>query len=274
MHKAIDYMKRKNCDLSILTADFKGFPREKIYLKLGYRDIDRGYISFGFSKPRKLIKDLPVFIALSPIFLCYSYLPRLINLLLLKFNSSLRDYSYKIFHNNNHYRYREAANKILSKYYNGYPLYSEKRVDWARVNVPAKRHSPTYVLINEKDEIIGGASITHKNIYAFKYGIKIRVGILHEIFLEKDRFRTKKELNAGYKYLIDKIIIAARDRNIGGIFYNGSIEDKDLNRSLRQFCFLNFKSGAIMIKKLKKILKPLKNNQPLFVPTYVSLGFP
>ena len=117
-------------------------------------------------------------------------------------------------------------------------------------------------------------SFTHKNIYAFKYGIKIRVGIIHEIFLDKDKFRTKKGLNVGYKYLIDKIIFAARERNIGGIFYNGSIEDRDLNKSLRKFCFLNFKSGAIMIKKLKKILEPLKNNQPLFVPTYVSLGFP
>ncbi|GAJ17569.1 unnamed protein product, partial [marine sediment metagenome] len=34
MEMAMEYMKKRNCDLSILTADYKGFARSKIYLKL------------------------------------------------------------------------------------------------------------------------------------------------------------------------------------------------------------------------------------------------
>lgn len=274
MQIALEYMKERSCDLSILSADINGIAREKIYLKLGYHDFDRGEISFGIPKARYLIKNFPIFIILIPLFLCYSYIPRFIIKLQLRFNLLAKTLSYEILHNRNHNRYNEAANKILSKYYNGFPLYSEEKMRWARIQTPAKRHSPTYVLIYKDNRIIGGACFTYKNMYAFKYGIKIRVGIIHEIFIEKDVFHSKQELNLGYKYLIDKIVKAARKRNIGGIFYNGSGKDYDLIRSFNYSCFLNFKAGIVMIKKLKRNLKPLKSNRPLFIPTYVSLGYP
>jgi ribosomal protein S18 acetylase RimI-like enzyme len=274
MQMALEYMKKRGCDLSILSADINGIAREKIYLKLGYRDFERGVISFGIPKARLLIKNFPIFIILIPLFLCYSYIPRFIIKIQLKFNSLMKALSYEILHNMNHNRYRDAANKILSKYYNGFPLYSEEKMLWARIQVPAKRHSPTYVLIYKDNRIIGGACITYKNMYAFKYGIKIRVGIIHEIFIEKEVFHSKTELYLGYKYLIDKINQAARERNIGGIFYNGSDRDYDLIRSFTFSSFLNFKAGMVMIKELKRNIKWLESSRPIYIPTYVSLGFP
>jgi len=274
MHRAIDYMKRKNCDLSILSADFKGFARRAIYQRLGYKDFDRCIVVFGFVKPIVLIKNLPIFTALFPVFLLYYYLPRFFIKIRFKKKSFLKQFNYKIFHDSNHQFYRKTANNFLSKYYNGFPLYSKEKMQWARVQTPAKRHSPTYILIYQDKKPIGGACITQKNMYAFKYGIKIRIGIIHEIFIEKKAFNTNKEFNLGYLYLIDKIIEAARQRNIGAVIYIGIIGDYDLTRNFRKFCFLSFKSIAIMFKKLKKKVGPLKDKRPLFVPTYVSLGFP
>jgi len=274
MQKALDYMAKKDCDLSILNADLKGIAREMIYLKCGYQDFDQRLISFGISKARYLVKNFPLFIAFIPIFLCYSYIPRFLVKIQLKFKSTVRSLSYKIFHNTRHDRYRAAANKIIPKYFNGVPLYPREKMLWSRIHVPTKRYYPSYVLIYKDNEVIGGACITYKNVYAFKYGIKIRVGIIHEVFIAKKEFPTKKDLKNAYKFLIDKIMQAARERNIGGIFYNGSVDETDLIRAFRYSCFLSFKSGIIMIKRLKKSLKPLKNSHPIFIPTYISLGFP
>jgi predicted N-acetyltransferase YhbS len=274
MQKALKFMEEKGCDLSILSADPKGIARKMIYLKFGYRDFDHRLISFGISKPRHLIKNFPIFAALIPLFLCYSYLPRFVIKIQLKLNRTGKALSYKIFHNKGHNIYREAANNIIPKYYNGFSSYSRKKMLWAFIQAPSKRHFPSYILIYKDNKVIGGARITYKNIYAFKYGIKIRVGIIHEIFMEKNIFHTKRDLKYAYKFLIDKVMKAAREKNIGGIFYNGSVEEIDLLRAFRYYSFLSFKSGVIMIKKLKTCLKSLKNEQPLFIPTYISLGFP
>lgn len=274
MKMAIDYMKSKNCDLSILNADFKGFPRKRIYWKLGYKDFDRSVMFFAFSKSRNLIKHIPAFIVLTPILICYSYIPRLLIKFLIRLKKSFQDFKYKILHNRGHYKYMEAANKILSKYYNGYLLYSKRKVDWARINVPSKRYNPTYILIYKKKEVVGGACITAQNIYASKYGIKARLGIIHEIFLQKDLFQSKKQLNLGYRYLINKILKAARQRNIGAVIYNCSNRDRDLNSILKRSLFLSFKAGTVMLKKFSPHIGNLKNEFPLYIPTYVSLGFP
>ncbi|MFW9780825.1 MAG: GNAT family N-acetyltransferase, partial [Candidatus Heimdallarchaeota archaeon] len=48
MQRSIEYMQRKGCDISLLITAFNGFPRNRLYSKLGYQDFDRsyGYITF------------------------------------------------------------------------------------------------------------------------------------------------------------------------------------------------------------------------------------
>jgi len=167
-----------------------------------------------------------------------------------------------------------AINKIMPKYYEGYPKYDIVKFLWARIKVPARRQKPTYIIIKKGEKIIGGSVITHQNVYAFKYDIKIRLGIIHEIFLDKNIFNNSKNLYFGYIYLIDKVMKAATRRLLGVVIYNSTIKDKDLNQAFKGMNFLRVRSDVIMIKELKKNLRFPHIKKPLFIPSYLTIGFP
>lgn len=278
MRIAIDYIKKRECDISILTANYDSFPRKKIYVKLGYVDIDREYLFLNFPNLFKLIKDFLAFGFLFLVFFVLSYIPRFLNRIRLKFNKFFKDFSYEISYNKKHFEYMEAANRIIPKYYIGFPLYNKKKFKWARIKVPARQQKPTYIFIKNrgknKEKIIGGAVITHQNIYAFKYGIKFRFGVIHEIFLDKTEFENKKNLHFGYIYLIDKIIKAATQRFIPVLSYQSTSLDYDLHWALRSFSFFKFKYDSVMIKAMKENIRIPKFKKPLYIPSYISTGVP
>ncbi|MFW9898886.1 MAG: GNAT family N-acetyltransferase [Candidatus Thorarchaeota archaeon] len=276
MKMAINYMEKKGCDISILGADYDGHARKKIYLKLGYFDVDRGYTFLQFPNLFKLTKDIIALAILFPVFFTISYIPRFLSRLRIKYNNFFKKFSWEINDNKRHIEFLEAVNEIIPKYYAGFPLYSKRKFEWARMKVPAKRQRPTYIMIKKRTKIIGGAVITHQNIYAFKYGIKFRIGIIHDIFLDKTQFTNKKNLHLGYIYLIDKIIKAATQRNIGILTYMATSKDFDLHKALKGMNFFKLKGQTTMIKPIKKNIK-ITNfffKKPLFLPTYVSLGVP
>jgi len=167
-----------------------------------------------------------------------------------------------------------AANKIIKKFYTGFAPYDKNKFTWARINVPAERLKPTYIIVRKKEEIIGGAVITHRNLHSFKYGLKIRIGIVHEVFLDKSQFKNKRDLHFGYIFLIDKILKAAARRNIGVLVNNSCYSDIGLNKALKSMAFLKFGSGTIMMNKLNEEIKSLKPKKPIHLPTYVSFGTP
>ena len=273
MEMAMKYMNKRNCDLSILAADYKGFARSKIYLKFGYVDVDRELMLINFPNLFKLFKDLKKFASLFPFFFVISYFPRFIYRILLKLSKNFNNISYEIV-NNKHFEYMNAANKIIKKFYTGVTPYDKDKFTWARINVPAERLKPTYIIIRKKKEIIGGAVITHRNLHSFKYGLKIRIGIVHEVFLDKSQFKNKRDLHFGYIFLIDKLLKAATRRNIGVLVYNSCSSDVDLIKALKSMAFLKFGSGTIMMKKLNEEIKSLKPKKPLFLPTYISFSTP
>lgn len=274
MDMSVDYMEKKNCDISMLTADYNGFPRKKIYLKYGYEDVDRNYIFFYVTNPLKLFRDLPAIGVVLPVLLFGSYVPRFLSRIRIRFNPFFKNFSCEIAINRNHYEYMEAANRIMPKNYTGWPGYTKESFKWAHINVPAERYKPTYTLLQNNNKVIGGALLTYSNIYAFKYGIKIRVGVLHEIFLDKSEFDTRRNLHLGYTYLIDKIVKAAHKRKIGGIFVQTSGIKNELYRGFRGMNFFNFRGASVMIKTMKKNIQIPKFKKPLFVPTYVNKGIP
>jgi GNAT superfamily N-acetyltransferase len=271
---AIDFMQKMNCDFSILTADAKGIARKKIYLPHGFEDISRVNMLFNFPNIFRLIRDFPGFMIFTPVLFTISYLPRFIIRLLTRKNPFFKDINYEISHNKKHFEYTHARNKIMSRYYSGFPMYNAERLKWARINTPSKRHHPTYVIMRKKSRVIGGAIFTRKNIYSFKHGIKIRMAIIHEIFLDKKRFKNELNLLYGYKYLIDKILKAATKRYISFVLYPSNEDDIDVINALKTMKFLKFSSAMIMIKSLKEDFKKLNAKKPLFLPTYISLGFP
>ena len=167
-----------------------------------------------------------------------------------------------------------AANKFIPQYYNGYPKYDKAKFIWARIKVPAKRQNPTYIMIKKGEDVVGGAVITHQNIYAFKYGIKIRLGVIHEIFLDKKIFNNSRSLDLGYIYLIDKILKAATHRWVGTLIYKSTLQDKIINKAFKHMNFLRLKDDVIMIKELKPNLKFPQIKKPLFISTSLNLGVP
>ena len=274
LKRAIQYMERKGCDFSILTADAKGFPRKKLYLKNGFEDYSRLVMLFSFPNIFRLIRDFPGFSGFIPVFFILSYLPRIIFRFLIRRNPNFKDISYEIVYNSKHFEYIDARNKILPKYYDGSSEFDNKMIKWARMNLTAKRHHPTYIMMRKNSKIIGGAVFTRKNIYSFKHGIKLRMAIIHEIFLDKNQFKDKLNLHYGYKYLIDRTLKAATKRNISFILHSPSENDKDVINSFKSMTFLKFPSAMIMIKSFKGNIKNLKIKKPFFMPTHVSLAFP
>ena len=167
-----------------------------------------------------------------------------------------------------------AANKIIKMFYTGVTPYDKDKITWARINVPAKRLKPTYIIIRKKEEIIGGAAITHRNLHSFKYDLKIRIGIVHEIFLDKSQFKNKRDLHFGYIFLIDKLLKAATRRYIGVLVSNSCYSDVDLTKALKSMAFLKFGSGTIMMNKLNEEIKSLKPKKPIYLPTYITFSTP
>jgi len=271
---AEEYMKKKGCDISIFNTDEKGIARERLFLKRGYYDLGRYYGFLNVANPIKLIRDLPMFAGFLPIFLFSSYIPRLINRVRIRRNIFFNAISSTVEHNRGHIEYMEAANRIIPKYYDGFPLYNKGKIFWARVRVPSKRHEPTYIKLKRNNKILGGATLTFFNIYSFKYGVKIRVGLIHEIFLDEHQFDNQKNLHLGYTYIIDRIMKAATRRFIGVLLYQSDSKNKFLHKALISMNFPKFAGEVIMIKLLKKTIKKLNVKKSFYIPTYVSRGFP
>ena len=274
MEMSIEYMEQKNCDFSILSAGYKGFARKKIYQRFGYFDVDIGVVCIQFPNIIQLIKNVKAVALFFPVFFVLSYIPRFLNRINMKFNRVFREYSYNINHNKKHFEYMNAINKINPKYYEGFPKYTERKFSWARIKVPTEQQKPTYIVIRKEGKIIGGSVITQQNIYSFKYGLKIRIGLIHEIFLDKKIFKNSKQLVLGYIYLLDKIMKVATRRSLAVLMYISPLKDIYLNKAFSRMNFLKIKGNVTMIKELKSNLKFPKIKAPLFVPTYVTFGFP
>ncbi|MFW9877520.1 MAG: GNAT family N-acetyltransferase, partial [Candidatus Thorarchaeota archaeon] len=274
MENSINYMKNKGCDFSILCTGVKDFARSRLYQKFRYFDLEKEYFFVAIPNIIQIVRNLFGAAILFPVFFVIAYLPRFLNRLKIKFKSFFKDFSYEINYNKHHFEYMNSINRINPKNYDGYPIYDESKLTWARINVPSEEQKPTYIIIRKSEKIIGGSVITHQNLEFHKYRLKLRLGLIHEIFLDKDTFPDPTNLYLGYIYLIDKIIKAATQRYLAALFYISSLKADDLNRAFKGTCFFRIQNDVIMIKELKKNLKFPKHKKPFFLPTYVSLGVP
>lgn len=272
MENSIKYMKEKGCDFSMLSTGLKGFARSKIYQKFGYFDIEKEYFFVQILNVIQLVRDFFGFAFLFPILFILSYLPRILNRLRIKFKTFLKDFSYEINHNTKHFEYMSAINRIGPSNYEGYPGYDQFKFNWARIKVPTNHNKPTYILVKKKSKIVGGAVITHQYVKAINYRLKLRLGIIHEIFLDESMSSNSYNINLAYIYLIDKIIKAATQRHLGVLLYTSSVNANYLNKAFKGMSFFRIQNGVVMAKELKKNLKFPKLKKPLFIPTYLTLG--
>ncbi|MFX1497395.1 MAG: GNAT family N-acetyltransferase [Promethearchaeota archaeon] len=274
MQRSIEYMRQKGCDISLLITDFSGFPRKRLYSKLGYQDFDISNSYISFPNFYQLFRDMPLIIFLLPSLILFSSIPRLIKKFFISLNSYNKVFSHIIEYDSHHFKYLEFSDKILKQYYTGYPITRKGYPIWARIKVPSKRYKPTYILIKKKNRIVGGAILTHVNLYHFKYGLKLRIGIIHELFLNPSQLNNKKELSFAHDYLIDKILKAATYRSVGLLLINPNSDNFLLKKSLKEYNFFKFQDLSLMILKLKTNLALSKPKKFFFIPTYLSLGFP
>jgi GNAT superfamily N-acetyltransferase len=272
MKNAIEYMNRKGCDFSMLSTGLKGFARSKIYERFGYFDVEKHCYFIQIPSSLQILRNFFGFTFFYPVFFTISHLPRFLNRLRLKFKKFLKDFSYEINHNRKHFEYMNAINKINPKNYEGYPGYDHSKFHWARINVPSNNNKPSYIIIKKGSKIVGGGVITHQNIRALKYKLKLRLGIIHEIFLDKDVFNNSYNISLGYIYLIDKIVRAATHRYLGVLLYTSSLNANHLNQAFKGMGFFKIQNDVVMIKELKENLKFPKLKKPLFIPSYLALG--
>ncbi|MFX0004979.1 MAG: GNAT family N-acetyltransferase [Candidatus Hodarchaeota archaeon] len=272
MEKSIKYMKEKGCDFSMLSTGLRGFARSRIYQKFGYFDLEKEYYFIQIPNIIQFLRNFIGFAYFFPVLFSISYLPRLLNRLRIKFKKLFKDFTYEINHNKKHYEYMKAINRISPMNYEGYPEYNQYKFNWARINVPAKHNKPTYITMKKGGKVVGGATITHQTIKAFKYKLKLRIGIIHEIFLDQSLFSNVNNLYLGYIYLIDKILKAATQRHLSALLYTSSSKSNNLNQAFKGMSFIKIQSDVVMVKELKNNLKFPRLKKPLFIPTYLSLG--
>jgi len=274
MDMAIEYMKKRNCDTSMLSADYKGFPRKKIYLNYGYVDIEMEHFFLNFGNIFQIIWDIPATAFLFPVFFMFSYIPRFINRIRVKRNPFFKNIKCEIAHDDRHFEYMETVKKIFPKYYDGIQIYNKDKVSWSRLNVPSESEKPTYVLLSQNNEIIGGASLTSVSMNIKKGGLKIRMGLIHEIVLDKSLFDTKRNLYFGYTTILDSVLKAATQRNMGVLIFPSSDKDHDLHEAFRGMGFLGGKGGVLMMKPIKENIKLPEPKKPIQAPSHSIIGFP
>ena len=274
MEMSLDYMRKKGCKFSMLSTGLRGNARKYIYKKLGYFNFEKEDLFIQFPNVIQFIRNIYGFSLLFPALFLFSFFSRYLNRIRIRNNNFFKDISYEINYNTKHFKYMKAANNLLSKYYDGYPVYNKSKFEWARIKVPSKRYKPTYIVMKRENKIIGGAVITHQNLYFFKYGIKIKIGLIHEIFLDEKIFNNKQDLHLGYIYLIDKIMRAATRRSVALLICFSSSRNYRLNNAFKKFNFLRLHDSVMMIKELREDIKLPRVKKPLFIPTYLSFGSP
>lgn len=273
MENAIEYMKQRKCDLSLLTAAYDGIARKKIYLRFGYQDAAHLNAYVNFPNYFRLIRDFPLGLFITPLIFYLAYLSRLNLRFKLHRIPYFQDFSYEILFDSNHFQVAKLFNRIFPKYYNGFSKYSREKVAWARKNVPYDRERPIYIIMRNQQSIIGGASLSFERLYISPLKTTIRWGIIHEIAIEKDIFPNEHLMTVGIAYLIDKILKAAIQRKIGVLFYEGDKNDKGVEKAFQMLNFRIMKGSVLMMKQFHEIQFSDKKN-PWFIPTYVSTGFP
>lgn len=276
MKKAIEYMKQENCDYSLLTADYYGIARKRIYLKLGYKDIDRTYMFVNFPYPAGFLDGFPALIPLIPLLYVSTKISKYINKWRLKREKLFQKYGFsiEIHHNKHHSDYYSAFEEIVPHIFTGVPIYSQEMFKWQRERVPSKSYYPTYVFLKKNSQIIGAGVISSQEIQSWKYNFSMKVGSIHDLFLDRSAFENQKALYFAYIAMINELIYAARKRNITSLFLLSHSNRNYLHHAFQGSGFFKVKGGTLMLKKLDPSLPLPNSKRPFYIPTHVSMGIP
>ncbi|MHA1821005.1 MAG: GNAT family N-acetyltransferase [Promethearchaeota archaeon] len=286
---ALNYFISKGADIASLGADPNGFPRSKIYIPLGFKDITKAVAIFYFTNFKTLIRQIPLIIPLIPLIfplrLPY-YIKKLKYLSLYKKKKT--KYIIEIKKNTATEEFRRRFNEVAPKIYDGVHIFSKEEWKWARIDVPIKMFRPIQIVIRDKGtkKIVAGAILTAQNIYASKFGIKIRLAPIKNFFVDYTFLKMgqkKNEHNQNNKIILKEL------KEIYELLYIGIISASihkenavtiglfDKNDVLKIHCaklmgFVPVVGGTHMMKDLKKRVEDLGIKKPIYVDPGENLG--
>lgn len=107
-----------------------------------------------------------------------------------------------------------------------------------------------------------------------KVGLKLRTGLIHEVFLNKSKFDTKRNLYFGFTTILDKLLKAATRRSMGLLMFPSSAKDNDLHEAFKGMGFLGGKGPVLMMKPIKENLEIPESKKPIQAPTHSTIGYP
>ncbi len=271
LREALQFLEDQKVDYGTLDADPSGHPRSKLYLPAGFQDYLQTRTIIKIVKSRQLVRDNPVFLAAFPVMYPLAHLrqqfyPR--------YHSDRFDID--VIHNKRYPVYRDAFNHALQRFYEGYRTFTPERWAWARENVPSPRFRPSFAVVKEGRKIVAGITIIKQNIYAFKYGFKITMATIQDLFVDKSVARTPEEMEEIHDLLLRATHKAAANRNCGLIFGQLSSNDKAFTLSCRRCGWLVIPIGGVHMFKPMGVQDHLPlPKKPLFIfPEDSATGYP
>lgn len=297
MKMALNYFYDLGVDFSSLSADPRGFPRTKIYIPLGYKDIEKEDFMIQFTDLRAISRQLPFFIPVLPAISIFT-LPYVfsaiknkflnLNKTMAKINTKMgTEYSVEIINFGATEEFRKRQNQISNEYFEGYHHYTKEEWIWCRVKVPTKLHLPSQIAIRDKSgEIVAGSTITSKNMYSVKLGLKFRIGIIKIKFVDEGKIKqnlqkkiqspSKREIQTEigriYKLLLMATIKASIFRKNAFIMTVVGSKYRNFHWAFSQMGGFRFFGGTHMIREMKENVRYPRKTKPFYFDPGEELG--
>jgi ribosomal protein S18 acetylase RimI-like enzyme len=278
MEMATNFFDSKDVKLSCLITNKKSHAREKIYIPAGFRDLSEYFISFRIISIRNMLHDIKLSILIYPILILYDFLFKLIH----SFQNvhDIEQFHVIIKDKEPAPEFYNVAQEKIDQNYILFPERSFKNWQWRRELVPKQNLKPLYIMVSKNGRIIAGISITDRLADMHFWNIKVRLGIVHEYFVDKFSFATQKELNKFVDWFNKTIFSIARIRHVTALMIFSSAFDHFINNAFKRWGILSFKGGIYMIR-----LNSDQNShdfskwadqthKPPYISTYNVMGLP
>jgi ribosomal protein S18 acetylase RimI-like enzyme len=291
MKMAINYFYKKKADYSSLSADPHGFPREKIYLPSGYKDVVKLYVLVHITNYKTILTHIPGMAMFLPGLSLFKIAPYITNFNYRKATKKLnyqdkkipnnKDYTIEILHYTATQEFRQRFNEVGLRQFDCFRPFTPEEWIWMRKKCPSKGVMPSQIVIrdNTSNKIIGGSIIGHHNMYGSKLGIKIRMGGIKDVFVDEsfisEKFNPKKESSNRkivleetkklYKILFSAIVTASEERgHFASMMMTGS-DFKNACWGAVNSGYIMFPAGTHMVRQMRSDLPYPKLKKPFYL---------
>jgi GNAT superfamily N-acetyltransferase len=262
MEQACTFMETEGCEISVLCADPRGFPRSKLYVPMGWEDLVDQNIMFNFANFGTGIKYLPGFAPLYPASMLSRFMIRRnylsaekraklcnpINTITIQPSFEGKKYNFNFPNLSRHLL--SFFNSIMPVQMNGAVHIDYEEWHHFRENPILKGLVPTYVVLFKDGKVIGFASFLRQWIYAAKLGIRFPLAFMREFVIDDRAVQDDHQRADLYTLLAGKIWEAATQRKCIAVIYNIDKNHTRLNRALKYLGFFSFSGSVYMVNYL------------------------